>query len=134
MGLSPSHVKVTQVGNGSPAEKAGLQVDDVIVAFDKTKIQDSGLLEELVQQQEVGSKHRLEFMRQGKTSVVEVVTEQAATPAEVASDDLMFDADPTEVVYRKGSRCRYAGWYQLTGSNSASTSLVSFHGMVSFEG
>ncbi len=101
MGLSPSHIKVTQVGSGSPAEDAGLQVGDVIVAFDKTKIQDSGLLEELVQLQEVGSKHRLEFMRQGRTTVVEVVTEQAATPAEVASDDLTHDADPTEIVYSR---------------------------------
>lgn len=36
--------------------------------------------------------------------------------------------------HRKGSRSRYAGWYQLTGCNSASTSLVSFAGRVSFEG
>ena len=100
-GLSPAQVKVTDVRPGSPAEKAGLRVDDVILAFDGTKIPDPGLLEELVQQQEVGSKHRLEFMRRGKTAIVEVVTEQAATQAEVTNDDRIYDADPTEVVYSR---------------------------------
>lgn len=100
-GLSPAQVKVTDVRPGSPAEKAGLRVDDVILAFDGTKISDPGMLEELVQQQELGSKHRLEFMRRGKTAIVEVVTEQAATPVEVANDDRMYDTDPTEVVYSR---------------------------------
>jgi len=100
-GLSPAQVKVTDVRQGSPAEKAGLRVDDVILAFDGTNIPDPGMLEELVQQQELGSKHRLEFLRRGKTAVVEVVTEQAATQAEVANDDQMYNADPTEVVYSR---------------------------------
>ena len=100
-GLSPAQVKVTDVRQGSPAEKAGLRVDDVILAFDGTKIPDPGMLEELVQQQGLASKHRVEFMRRGKTAIVEVVTEQAATQAEVANDDRMYDADPTEVVYSR---------------------------------
>ena len=129
VGLSPSRVKVTQVGSGSPAEKAGLQVDDVIVAFDKTKIQDSGLLEELVQLQEVGSKHRLEFLRQGKTIVVDVVTEQAATPAEVASDDLTHDANPTEIVYSGA----VVGTRDGT-SSGASNSTVYFAGFLPWNG
>ena len=84
-----------------PRRKRGCALNDVILAFDGTKIPDPGLLEELVQQQDLGSKHRLEFMRQGKTTVVEVVTEQAATPTEVASDDRMLYGDPTEVVYSR---------------------------------
>ena len=79
-GLSPAQVKVTDVLQGSPAEKAGLRVDDVIRAFDGTKIPDPGMLEELVQQQGLASKHRVEFMRRGTTAIVEVVTEQAAAP------------------------------------------------------
>ena len=39
-GLSPAQVKVTDVRPGSPAEKAGLHVDDVILAFDGTNIPD----------------------------------------------------------------------------------------------
>ena len=84
-----------------PRRKRGCAMNDVILAFDGTKIPDPGLLEELVQQQGLASKHRVEFMRRGKTAIVEVVTEQAATQAEVANDDRMYDADPTEVVYSR---------------------------------
>jgi membrane-associated protease RseP (regulator of RpoE activity) len=132
--LPPSHdasttpqaprIQVAQIGNGSPAEQAGLRVDDEIVAFGNTRVVDRDLLEELIQQQEVGSKHRLTFVRDGKTRVVEVVTERAAAAANRVPDDLTHAPDPTEIVYSRDLQIEVA---PVAGSEASARSGQGCH-------
>ncbi len=57
---------VTQVENGSPAEKAGLKVGDVITELNAKPVSDAGELQVVVGQNEPGAKLNLKVMRDGK--------------------------------------------------------------------
>jgi serine protease Do len=59
--------KITEVVKGSPAEKAGLKVDDVVVRFDGKKISDFMSLRELVQRRKAGTKVAIEVQRGEQT-------------------------------------------------------------------
>ncbi len=68
---------VTDVHAKGSAERAGLKRGDVIVRFDSRDVMDSGHLRNLVAQSQIGSKHRLELMRDGKSYVAELVVQEA---------------------------------------------------------
>ncbi len=59
------------------AEKAGLKRGDVIVRFDGTTILDAGQLRNLIASSPIGSRHRLNVMREGKPVVVNLVIQEA---------------------------------------------------------
>jgi serine protease Do len=66
---------VSQVENGSPAEKAGLKVGDVITELDGQKVTDASQLQIEVGQKQPGSSIKLEILRDGKTITVPVTLE-----------------------------------------------------------
>jgi Do/DeqQ family serine protease len=57
---------VSQVEPGSPAAQAGLQPGDVIVAINDSKVEDSTDLRNQVALLEIGSRVKLEFLRDGR--------------------------------------------------------------------
>jgi serine protease Do len=59
-------VFVTFVQKGKPADKAGIQVQDVIVAFDDHEVHTPRDLQEIVEQLPVDSEHRLTILRNGR--------------------------------------------------------------------
>jgi serine protease Do len=59
------------------AEKAGLKRGDVIVRFDGRDVMDSGHLRNLVAASTIGSKHRLDLMRESKPYQAELVVQEA---------------------------------------------------------
>jgi len=63
---------VTQVTPDSPAERAGLQVGDVIVGFEDRRVNGAGDLPPLVGMTEPGSEVSLEILRDGERREVEV--------------------------------------------------------------
>ncbi len=65
---------VSQVYSGSPAEKAGLQIGDVIVKVDDTDIDDPDTLVRSVLRHDVGDKLKLLVVRNGKEKRIEVKT------------------------------------------------------------
>jgi serine protease Do len=67
---------VSQVENGSPAEKAGLKVGDVITELDGQKVSDASQLQIEVGQKQPGSSIKLEVLRDGKTVSVPVTLEE----------------------------------------------------------
>lgn len=62
----PKGALVAEVTKGGPAEKAGLERGDIIIAFNGTTIKDSHELPTLVAQSPVGSKARVTVLRRGK--------------------------------------------------------------------
>ena len=68
---------VTDVQAKGSAERAGLKRGDVVVRFDGREIMDSGQLRNLVAQSPIGSKHRLELMREGKGYQADLVIQEA---------------------------------------------------------
>jgi serine protease Do len=67
---------ISQVETGSPAEKAGLKVGDVITELDGQKVSDASQLQIEVGQKQPGSSIKLEVLRDGKSTSVPVTLEE----------------------------------------------------------
>src|SRR5690606_9981 len=65
--------RVLQVYEKTPAARAALQIDDVIVEFNGIEVQDENHLINLVSLTPIGKKIRLSVLRGGRTITVEVV-------------------------------------------------------------
>lgn len=68
---------VTDLQAKGSAEKAGLKRGDVVVRFDGRDVMDSGQLRNLVAQSSIGSKHRLDLIRDGKAYQAELTVQEA---------------------------------------------------------
>ncbi len=68
---------VTDLQAKGSAEKAGLKRGDVVVRFDSRDVMDSGHLRNLIAASAIGSRHRLDIVRDGKPSQVELVVQEA---------------------------------------------------------
>jgi serine protease Do len=68
---------ITDLQAKGSAERAGLKRGDVVVRFDGRDVMDSGQLRNLVAQAPIGSKHRLELIRDGKSYQTDLVIQEA---------------------------------------------------------
>ena len=68
---------VTDVQSKGSAERAGLKRGDVVVRFDGRDVMDSGQLRNLVAQSPIGSKHRVDLIREGKQYQADLVIQEA---------------------------------------------------------
>ncbi len=68
---------VTDLQAKGSAERAGLKRGDVVVRFDGRDVMDSGHLKNLIAVAAIGSKHRLEVVRDGRIMHVELVVQEA---------------------------------------------------------
>jgi len=59
------------------AEGAGLRRGDVVVRFDGKDIMDAGRLRNLIASEAIGSRHKLEIIRDGKREQVELLIQEA---------------------------------------------------------
>lgn len=71
----PEGAYIIEVVENSPAEKAGLQEDDIIIEFDGKKIKgdDEQNLQKLISQKKVGDRVKIKIWREEKTIEKEVV-------------------------------------------------------------
>jgi serine protease Do len=67
---------ISQVESGSPAEKAGLKVGDVITELDGQKVSDASQLQIEVGQKQPGASIKLEVLRDGKSTSIPVTLEE----------------------------------------------------------
>ncbi len=67
---------IGKVHENSPAEKAGLQVGDVIVKADGERVERVTELQKLIQDKDKGEKISIEYLRDKKKKTVEVVIEE----------------------------------------------------------
>ncbi len=75
----PVGALVSQVMEGSPAQKAGIQAGDVILSFNGREIKDSSDLPPMVGRVPVDSKARLKLLRNGQVKQLEVLVEELPT-------------------------------------------------------
>src|SRR5437867_5872724 len=68
---------ITDLMPKGSAEKAGLRRGDVVVRFDGKEVVDGGRLRNLVAASAIGSKHRVDMIRDGKPTLVELVIQEA---------------------------------------------------------
>lgn len=68
---------VTDVQSKGSAERAGLKRGDVVVRFDGREVMDSGQLRNLVAQSPIGSKHRIDLVRDGKQYQADLIIQEA---------------------------------------------------------
>jgi serine protease Do len=82
---NPNGALVSRVMPDSPAEKAGLQVGDVILSYNGNELPNSALLPHLVGQSPVGQEAQLEILRRGDRQRVKVTIK--ALPEDAKEDD-----------------------------------------------
>lgn len=68
---------ITDLMAKGSAEKAGLKRGDVVVRFDGKEIVDPGRLQNLIGSAPIGSKHKVEFVRDGKLEQTELTVQEA---------------------------------------------------------
>jgi len=68
---------ITDLMPKGSAERAGLRRGDVVVRFDGKEIVDPGRLQNLIGGSAIGSKHRLDVIREGKPEQVELMVQEA---------------------------------------------------------
>ena len=73
-------IRVTKVYAESPAEKAGLEKDDILISFDGEKIVNSEDLIEFVQKTDVDKKVIIEYVRNGQREKTEVTIAERDKP------------------------------------------------------
>lgn len=87
-----SGVLVEEVSDGSPAEKAGIQVGDIIVSVDGEGVESSSDLREIVSSREPGDEVTVKLVRQGKEVSVRAKLEERRIHSGIRSDE-DFDWD-----------------------------------------
>lgn len=83
---------VTAVEEGTPAEKAGLKAEDVIIAMDDNKITDGGSLVDAINDHKPGDTVKLTFYR-GKNKKTAEVTLAAKEDSEASGYSYSWDRD-----------------------------------------
>jgi S1-C subfamily serine protease len=82
---------VERIEEGSPAEKAGLRVGDVIISADGERLESTQELSELIQDKKEGDKVTIEFIRDKKKRTVDVEVKEEKTNL-----SNMFYSDPKQ--------------------------------------
>lgn len=90
----PIGVAVTRVVPGSPADKAGLEAQDILLTFDGTEILSPSELVEQIQEQRPGTKVTFSILRNGSRKTVQ------ATVGELDSEDVSRNAVEGEGKFR----------------------------------
>jgi serine protease Do len=83
----PQGALVTNVNKGSSAEKAGIQVQDVIVEFDGKHVETSASLPPLVGAVKPGSIVDLTLVRDGKTKIIKATLDGLKGDEAIAAND-----------------------------------------------
>ncbi|MFP3874709.1 MAG: DegQ family serine endoprotease [Thiohalophilus sp.] len=69
---------ITQVEDGSPADKAGLQSGDIVIEIDGKRVRDANTLRNRIGLLPIGSQVRMKVLREGKTETLTATIEKPA--------------------------------------------------------
>jgi serine protease Do len=97
----PEAVIVTNVYQGSPADKAGLKEHDVITEIDGKKIKTGSELQDYIVDKPVGSSVRIGYLRDGRAQSTSVTI---GDRSDVLADDRVSSAAPNRSTPRSGDR------------------------------
>ncbi len=113
IGYAGPGARVMSVGEASPAEKAGLRADDVVVRYDGEPINSIAELFTLVQRSRVGETVEIEIWRDGQQQTVRATIEEArpeeAAPEEEGGAEPAVQLSPLEILRRVGLVTRKSG-------------------------
>ena len=84
---------VTDLAPKGSAERAGLRRGDVVVWFDGKEVVDAGRLRNTIARSDIGSRHRLKIIRNGKPVFANLVIEEAPRERN-HKKPLTFDGEP----------------------------------------
>ena len=96
-----SEIVAARVNENSPAYKAGVRENDVIVSFDGRPVRGISELHEIVEQVEIGAKHQLEILRGQTRKTLEVVIEAAPSRRRALSPGQKDFGEASELVYSR---------------------------------
>lgn len=82
---------IGEVVSGSPADKAGLEVSDIIVGFEDQKINNGSELKNLISNSIPGSKIKLKILRSGRNEDIDVVLEEKSVDGLSSVGDTYID-------------------------------------------
>ena len=82
---------IGEVVPGSPADKAGLEVSDIIVGFEDQKINNGSELKNLISNSIPGSKIKLRILRSGRNEDIDVVLEEKSVDGLSSVGDTYID-------------------------------------------
>jgi C-terminal processing protease CtpA/Prc len=82
---TPRGVTITAITQGSPAEKAGLQVKDVLISYNGTPLEGGKQLTRMVGETPAGRTVRLEILRDGQPMEVSVTTAARRSVATIST-------------------------------------------------
>jgi virulence-associated protein VagC len=86
---------IEKVVPGSPAEKAGMQEDDFVISFQEKKVKSSTHLRELIRDQKIGAKVKMELIRDGERITKSVKLGTVPRLSSLPSRRVMNDALPS---------------------------------------
>jgi len=138
-------VRITQLYPGHSAEKAGLQRGDILLAVDDMPIEarepeDRDVLYHMIRQYKIGSKVKLDVVRDGNEKQIEVVLEEPAPPThqldsyedeyfeitvrEISLEDRLLKQIDPDVDGVLVSQVKRASWAALAGLKSGDILLA----------
>jgi serine protease Do len=90
---APRGVIITQVNEGTPAEKAGLKDGDIILAVDDQEIKNPSMLRNIISLSDVGHDAAVKILRDGKEKTVKVTLERFPEETQTARAGRNGDAE-----------------------------------------
>ena len=100
---------VQEVADGSAAEKAGIEVGDVILSVDGQRIKSASDLRNTVGLKRSGDSVRVEVLRDGKRRQITALLSEVATTAQVDGEDLHPGLAGAELGNHEGKADQFAG-------------------------
>jgi serine protease Do len=98
----PNGALISSVEKGAAADKAGIEVSDVILKFDGKQVNSSSDLPRIVAATKPGSTVNVELWRKGAIKVVSVVVAKMPDDAKLAQGDKKLPDEVAEMVTRLG--------------------------------
>jgi len=77
-------VVVRQVIRDTPADKAGIKRNDVVLSFDGTEVSDVASLQEMVERASLDESHKVQVLREGRSLELEIQLEESLSERELA--------------------------------------------------
>jgi len=100
---------VQEVAGGSAAEKAGIEVGDVIVSVDGQRIKSASELRNTVGLKRSGESVRVDVLRDGKRRQITALLSEVATTAQVDGEDIHPGLAGAQLGNHEGKADQFAG-------------------------
>ncbi len=120
-------IVAARVNKDSPAYKAGVRENDIIVSFNSRPIRGISELNEIIDRVDVGSKHQLEILRGQTRKMLDVVIEAVPSRQTAQNSEQKDSGDESEIVYSRDLELAVS---DLSGHNASQLGLGTTSGVL----